>query len=91
MRKKMAEKQNKTNPYIRILIVDDQTLLREGLRKLLELETDFSVVGTASNGEHAIGEMERLYREGLPPDVVLMDIRMPQMDGIVSTKQIKER
>ena len=76
---------------IRVLIVDDQTLVREGFRKLLELETDFEVVDTANNGEAAIAAVERLHQAGSTPDVILMDIRMPRMDGIAATKAIKER
>src|SRR5258708_31506610 len=76
---------------IRILIVDDQTLLREGFRKLLELEPDFEVVAMASNGEVALAEAERLHAQNTPPDVILMDIRMPKMDGIAATKAINER
>jgi DNA-binding NarL/FixJ family response regulator len=76
---------------IRVLIVDDQTLVREGFRKLLEMEPDFEVVGTARNGEAALSSMEQLYAQQQPPDVVLMDIRMPRMDGIAATSAIKER
>jgi len=76
---------------IRVLIVDDQTLVREGFRKLLELETDFEVVETANNGEAAIAEVESLHQAGSTPNVILMDIRMPRMDGIAATKAIKER
>ena len=76
---------------IRILIVDDQTLIREGFRKLLELEPDFEVVGTASDGEAALAVVERLSNANTPPDVILMDIRMPRMDGIAATRVLKER
>jgi len=76
---------------IRVLIVDDQTLVREGFRKLLELEADFEIVDSASNGEAAIAAVERLHQTGSPPDVILMDIRMPRMDGIAATRAIKER
>ena len=76
---------------IRVLIVDDQTLVREGFRKLLELESGFEVVDTASNGEAAIAATERLYAQNMPPDVMLMDIRMPRMDGIAATRSIKAR
>jgi DNA-binding NarL/FixJ family response regulator len=76
---------------IRVLIVDDQTLVREGFRKLLELEADFEVVGTASDGEAAIAAVERLHQARTPPDVILMDIRMPRMDGIAATRTLKER
>ena len=77
--------------HIRILIVDDQTLVREGFRKLLELEPDFEVVGTASDGEVALATVERLATTATLPDVILMDIRMPRMDGIAATKMLKER
>jgi DNA-binding NarL/FixJ family response regulator len=76
---------------IRVLIVDDQTLVREGFRKLLELEPNIEVVDTAANGEAALAAAERLYAAGTPPDVILMDIRMPHMDGIAATKVFKER
>jgi len=76
---------------IRVLIVDDQTLVREGFRKLLELEPDFEVVGTVGDGAAAIAAVEHLHQAGTPPDVILMDIRMPRMDGIAATKALKER
>jgi DNA-binding NarL/FixJ family response regulator len=77
--------------HIRIVIVDDQTLVREGLRKLLELEADFEVMGTAGDGEAAIATIARLHQAGTPPDVVLMDIRMPRMDGITAIRALKTR
>jgi len=76
---------------IRVLIVDDQTLVREGFRKLLELEPDIEIVDMASNGESALAAVERLRAQNTPPDVILMDIRMPNMDGIATTRAIKER
>ena len=75
---------------IRVLIVDDQTLVREGFRKLLELEPDFEVVGTAGDGEAAIDAVEHLHQVGTPPNVILMDIRMPRMDGIAATSVVRE-
>ncbi len=69
---------------IKILIADDHTVLRQGTRKLLEQESDLKVVGEAGDGEEAI----RLATE-LVPDVILMDIAMPKVDGIAATKQIK--
>lgn len=77
--------------HIRVMIVDDQTLVREGFRKLLEFESDFEVVGTAGDGEAALAMIEHLYDEDTPPHVVLMDIRMPRMDGIAATRAIKAR
>jgi DNA-binding NarL/FixJ family response regulator len=68
---------------ISILLVDDQSLIRQGLRALLELETDIEIIGEAENGEAAI----HLVRE-LQPNVILMDVRMPIMDGVAATKEI---
>lgn len=68
----------------RILLADDHTLFREGLRRLLEQEDDFQIVGEASDGEEAIGLVEELK-----PDVVLMDIIMPKLTGVEATKIIK--
>ncbi|MCP6762135.1 MAG: response regulator transcription factor [Fischerella sp. CENA71] len=71
---------------IRLLLVDDQTLIRDGIRAMLNLEPDLEVIGTADNGESAIAQVEALH-----PDVVLMDVRMPVMDGKVATGIICER
>lgn len=69
---------------IKILIADDHTVLRQGTRKLLEQESDLKVVAEAGDGEEAL----KLAAE-LMPDVILMDIAMPKMDGITATKRIK--
>jgi DNA-binding NarL/FixJ family response regulator len=66
-----------------VLIVDDQALVRVGLRKILEAEPETTVVGEAGDGEDAVTEARRLR-----PDVVLMDIRMPVLDGIEATRRI---
>jgi DNA-binding NarL/FixJ family response regulator len=71
---------------ITILLADDQSLLREGLKTLLELHEDLRVIGEAANGEEA----ERLV-EKLHPQIVLMDLRMPRCDGVTATKRIVER
>jgi two-component system response regulator DegU len=68
---------------IRVLIAEDQTLMRQGLRTILELEPGFTVVGEAANGLQAI---ERTAALG--PDVILMDVQMPELDGVAATAEI---
>jgi DNA-binding NarL/FixJ family response regulator len=69
---------------IRILLVDDQSLFREGLRTLLSVQTGFDIVGEATNGEEAL----RLAAT-LRPDIVLMDVRMPVLDGVAATRMLR--
>ena len=71
---------------VRVLVVDDHVMMREGLRSVLEDHHDIEVVGVASNGEEAVAEVDHLR-----PQVVLMDINMPRMDGITATAHIKAR
>ena len=70
---------------IKILLVDDQIILAEGIKSVLETCSDFKVSGIATDGTESVAMVEKLK-----PDVVLMDIRMPNMNGVVATKRIKE-
>ncbi len=70
---------------IRILVVDDHQVVREGLRRMLDLEADIEVVGEAGDAKEALRQVE-----SLSPEVILMDIKMPGVDGIELTRQIKE-
>jgi len=70
---------------IRVLIADDQALVRTGFRLILEAEDDLVVVGEAPDGEHAVALARRVA-----PDVCLMDVRMPGMDGIAATRHLME-
>ncbi|NEU76935.1 response regulator transcription factor [Hassallia byssoidea VB512170] len=71
---------------IRVLLVDDQALFRQGLASLLSLEEDLEIVGQASHGFEAIA-----LTQTLQPDVILMDVRMPICDGVVATGEIHQR
>ena len=70
---------------IKILLVDDQPLFREGLRTLLSAQSDFEIVGEAGNGEEAI-RLVRIHQ----PAVVLMDLQMPLLDGVAATRRLHE-
>jgi DNA-binding NarL/FixJ family response regulator len=69
---------------VRILVVDDQQLIRDGIASMLDIQTGISVVGTAKNGQDAIEQALKLA-----PDVILMDIHMPVMDGITATENLR--
>ncbi len=73
-----------TTPTVRVLLVDDHAVVRQGLRLFLGLDPDIEVVGEAGNGEEALAEAQRLT-----PDVVVMDLMMPVMDGITATRALR--
>jgi two-component system, NarL family, response regulator LiaR len=76
---------NMMNPAIRVLLVDDHVIVREGLRTLLSEEPEIKVVGEAANGAEAVALTATLH-----PDVILMDLVMPEMDGIQAMQGIRE-
>ncbi len=69
---------------IKILLVDDHLLVRQGIKKILELEEDFQVVGEAGNGEEALEKLNNIN-----PDIILLDINMPELNGIETLRKIK--
>lgn len=71
---------------IQVLLVDDHSMVREGIRQLLELDGDIKIVGEAGNGEQCLELLDTLH-----PDVVLLDINMPQMNGLEVLEKLKER
>jgi DNA-binding NarL/FixJ family response regulator len=71
---------------IRLLLVDDHAVVREGLRAFLQLQDGFEIVGEAADGEEAVAAAERLH-----PDVILMDLVMPRLDGVGAMRQLRER
>ncbi|NJK50695.1 response regulator transcription factor [Candidatus Gracilibacteria bacterium] len=73
---------------IRLLLVEDQEIVRRGLKTLLETKPDLQVVGEAENGKMAIEQLEALQEASQLPDVILMDIRMPVMGGVEATRLI---
>jgi DNA-binding NarL/FixJ family response regulator len=79
-----GEAHTRSGPPARVLIADDHMLVRDGYRLMLDREEDLEVVGEAANGREAVELCRRLH-----PDLVLMDVRMPEMDGLKATREIK--
>ena len=87
--KKIAAKSNKSvakKPRIAVLIADDHTVVREGLASLIRRRVDMTVVGETSNGREAVALWKKLR-----PDVTLLDLRMPELDGVGAIKEIREK
>jgi len=76
---------------IRVLLVDDHGVVRRGIEAYLDLVDDIEMVGEAGNGHEALARVAEMDAAGRPPDVVLMDLLMPEMDGIAATAALKER
>jgi DNA-binding NarL/FixJ family response regulator len=76
---------------IRVLLVDDHGVVRRGIEAYLDLVDDIEMVGEAGNGQEALARVAEMDAAGRPPDVILMDLLMPQMDGIAATAAIKAR
>ena len=85
MKSAATKKDTKQKECIRILIADDHSVVREGLVSLVKRKSDMTVVGEASNGREAVD----LWKENRP-DVTLLDLRMPELDGVGAITQIRE-
>lgn len=80
-----SKKARMTDRTINIFLADDHTIVRQGLAKLIEAESNFKIIGEAQDGRQAVRKVERLN-----PDIVIMDIAMPLLNGIEATRQIKK-
>ena len=84
----MVTNLDSTEP-IRVLLVDDHAVVRRGMRAFFEMLDDIVVVAEASDGRAALGELTLLQAAGTPPDVIVMDLLMPRMDGIEAIRAVK--
>ncbi len=82
----MADTPGERNAAVRVLVVDDQQLVRAGISSLLSIQEGIQVVGTAADGQEAVEQAL-----ALSPDVILMDVRMPVMDGVAATAQVRRQ
>jgi DNA-binding NarL/FixJ family response regulator len=78
-------------PPVRVFVVDDHAVVRRGLRGYLEVVDDMEVVGEAADGQEALEGIAALVAAGRPPDVVLMDLLLPGMDGVAATAALRQR
>ena len=74
-----------TNTRIRVMLVDDHSIMRDGLRQVLEQTGEFEVVGNAGDGEEAVRTVQ-----SIKPDVIIMDVIMPRMDGIEACREVMD-
>lgn len=91
LRRDMRPQEHNHQTSIPIMLVDDQQIIRQGLKTLLDLEDDITIVGDADNGETALAMLAQLEQTKQLPAVVLMDMRMPVMDGVAATGAIATR
>ena len=82
----MSEQQQEQDAAVRLLVVDDQQLMREGIASLLRIQDGIEIIGTAANGQEALEQAV-----SMKPDVILMDVRMPVMDGVMATEQVRRQ
>ncbi len=83
MKAQTATKKKTAPPKIKVVIVDDHPLFRAGLRRVLELETDLTILGEAANGQEALDQARALQ-----PNVILMDVNLPQLNGLQATREL---
>src|SRR5215467_477134 len=79
-------KEQPLNSPVRVLVVDDQQLMREGIASLLRIQDGIEIIGTAANGQEALEQAV-----SMKPDVILMDVRMPVIDGVMATEQVRHQ